>query len=1332
MPTDDEDLSTFYANLPSIFESHSSISNLQSNDVTTTLIDNEKPYQPMFGSFLFTDSEPFTRAAFIEPSISSPTEGRQQLDNNTVSQANNSPNSNNIQTTSIPSLALPEDIDDEEEEEEEDDFDGIPIQHASPLIKPKHNGDMDSFINHSEHDNTLEEFIHHVENNNEYDIDDVESILNDFHDDEQEQYESQAIPSLFKDIPDIDDLNAHEDKDIDGIPFDHMDMLDQSDSIRSSSPDSVLSSSHLRDDDDDDDLDVGDQVMNINEDADDDDDDVTQWNDDFILNMKSTPQNDRPNAPLPPSINLNIHPHDQVDFIDSSRSTSRCSNASSRLSVGYGDQAQIFINGHDGLESSSESDSEREDDDNLQIDLENDLPNCDTDEELALQVNLDYHRSKSSSSHSSSSCSTRSTSPIVDQTPIVDMDADIVETKPIETAPIALADDDDNDDDDELVPSDQPVLPIIIPRNPWELKFNTRQNEIVRDIINLRHILNEHDSDDEFIAVMHNPSVFEEVLLDKDEQQQVDLTEQTNVRSSTSQITPRLLSDNKFESESVDQYQNIEPTASSSEESRPWQQTTTNNYSASSSVNHLLIRKREKDEEEEENVSISNWTSIKQTEEQQSRETILPNNDIQQLTTLDKSDEMNSGEDDNDYNDDDLELLNTLAQFHGIVHAPNLSPETHSTFNNISHNYDKHHFISNLLSTSSIDKEENPTLFNNLLTRNENDEHLTDRFLSTNPFTNQKSHSPDLNLNSHTSSSLSSSSSSTNEFTDSIQSLNPLVRGDVQFTSTNTGDLFAQMTKENMISNWDSLSTQSTYDIVSSNIDENNLTNYFCQPSDMEVPPLAESLVSNIDQSAVGETDRQTEHVVKEILSNAIDEVSKELPTNDGLQTQTILNKSVCDPFDENFNTIWSEQFDNYNTSSLFSSSHSQLMTVSMLLTNPFHSDVTMNQSCKFQDDFASYQNESSLTTDEQVNDGAWQTKNSTETRNADTSEEPTSENENDDNLKFDKQENFFNEKSRFSQFEAYASDQPLKTLGIGSIVAEIDSEFNDSSQMQESTTSIDRQSEMITSVDGGHNDNEPWELDDSGEEKITPIQTTTILQKNDSYNNFFSEQQSSAIATATTLPATTEGSDDEIEEENYDDYFNQNQVKGENEVPSNKTVRFDENNIENVAVLTPKDSLEESETPQTPPDSDDDDDDDEEHIAINLRMASDRITDHMNDNNINYEEKPAEAIVNKTVLRPESEISLADSEDLPPPLPPLPPLNKKSGSSTDNIPSKSSSLSSTSVDLKRNINSRTESEPTATIQTITTEAKLHNNPDPQATRSFDSGIVKYSNLISS
>ena len=242
------------------------------------------------------------------------------------------------------------------------------------------------------------------------------------------------------------------------------------------------------------------------------DDDVSQWNDDFLL-LKSTSQNDRPNAPLPPPLVLNIHSHDQVDFIDSSRSNSRCSNASSHLSLGYGDQEKIFIN-DDDLVSSSDSDSDR-------INFENNTFNCDdNDEELSLQVNLDYHRSRSSSRSSyRQSSSTRSSSPIPDQSPIVAIDEDINDKKPIQSAPIAIVDDDDNDDDLEIFTSDQPVLPIIPFRNSLQLKTETRQNDIVRDIVNIKYLLNKHDNDDEFIAVMHNPTVFEEVLFDNDNQQ---------------------------------------------------------------------------------------------------------------------------------------------------------------------------------------------------------------------------------------------------------------------------------------------------------------------------------------------------------------------------------------------------------------------------------------------------------------------------------------------------------------------------------------------------------------------------------------------------------------------------------------------------------------------------------------------------------------------------------------------------------------------------------------------------------------------------------------------
>jgi hypothetical protein len=510
MTSDVENLTTFYANLPSIFEIDPSTSIEPSSNTNITIIDNNKTYQPIFGSFLFADSEPFMRAAFVASTSSSievkPTEEEEQEEQEEQKDEAFDLKENNIETIGSSPLAPVEDISDIDNNDDEDDFDGIPIRHASSMIKEKLNND-----NHSEHNNLLEKIVHSIEND---DDDDVEELfLNGFTD---QQHDKPTIPSLFNNIPDIDDLNEYdeEEDDDDRIPFDHMDMLDQSDSIRSSSPDSVLSSSHLRDDDDDDD----DDDMNNN---DDDEDDVTQWNDDYLLG-KITLQNDRPNAPLPPPIFLNIHPHDQVDFIDSSRSNSRCSNASSHLSIGYTDQARIFINDDDGLVALSDSDSDHDDGDD-KIDFENDLLTRDNSEEPCLQVNLDYHRSRSPS-HSSYSQSnspySSSSSPIPDQSPIVAIDEDINEIKNnIQSAPIAIVDDDDNDDDIQAFTSDQPVLSPLPLKNLIEFRNENRQNEIVRDIVNLRHILNDHDNDDEFIAIMHNPTVFEEVLYDNDDRQ---------------------------------------------------------------------------------------------------------------------------------------------------------------------------------------------------------------------------------------------------------------------------------------------------------------------------------------------------------------------------------------------------------------------------------------------------------------------------------------------------------------------------------------------------------------------------------------------------------------------------------------------------------------------------------------------------------------------------------------------------------------------------------------------------------------------------------------------
>ena len=505
MTSDVDNLTTFYANLPSIFEIDFLSSNEPSSDITATIIDHEKTYRPMFGSFLFTESEPFTRAAFAvstSPSSEVQIMEEQRIDENSTS------NENNSQITPPPPLAPAEDISDIDDDDE-DDFDGIPIRHASTMINKKLNGDSD---HHSEHNNLLDKIIYPIENNNnENDADDEEELfLNGFSDEQQRQNDTITIPSLFKNIPDIDDLNEQDYEDNDRIPFDHdIDMFDESDSIRSPSPDSLLSSSHLRDDDED-------EELNNNED--DDDDDVAQWNDDLLLGKVNLPT-DRPNVPLPPPILLNIHSHDQVDFIDSSRSNSRCSNATSHLSIGYDDQERIFLN-DDELVTSSDSDSDHEDNDNTNINFKNDLLNRYDSEEPTLEINLDYHRSRASLN--SPNISTRSTSAIPDQSPIVAIDEDINEIKSIQSAPIAIVDDDVDDiDDDDLqtFTSDEPVLPIFPLRNLIQIKTEKRQSEIVHDIIDMRHILNDHDNDDEFVAIMHNPSVFEDTLYDDHDEQ---------------------------------------------------------------------------------------------------------------------------------------------------------------------------------------------------------------------------------------------------------------------------------------------------------------------------------------------------------------------------------------------------------------------------------------------------------------------------------------------------------------------------------------------------------------------------------------------------------------------------------------------------------------------------------------------------------------------------------------------------------------------------------------------------------------------------------------------
>ena len=569
MASDVDDLATFYASLPSIFENNSVTNNEPIHDKPSTPVDNIEPtYKPMFGSFLFSNSDPLTRAAFVASSSSSNSlkvieEQRLHQDDGPSSIQTDS--SNGHSSSFPPRLAVSEDIQDTDDDAEEDDFDGIPIRHSTNLIKNKINGDSDSYIAQNEQEHFLNQFVHRIDvddpqsnpadDNDDEDEDDEDAFLNGFSDDQHPELIS--VPTLFKDIPDIDDPNEHDDDLNDGIPFDRMDMLDQSDSIRSPSPDSLLSSSHLRDDEDDDDDDVGDEIDNdemnhFNGDDDDDendDDDVTQWNDDFLLSKTNIEQN-RPNAPSPSRLFLNMHPHDQVDFIDSSRSASRCSQASSHFSTGYTDQARIIID-DDGLETSSESDDDHDDEDKYRT-LDDHQPDPEdnvfdrepSDEELSLQIDLDPRpsaRSRSLSQVSSNiSQNSRSSSPIVpDQSPIIDMDEEIYEPPaPLTIAPMAQVDDDDEEegggkekDEHHIIENDeenlsdlrsfhsyQPVLPNFLWKNLMEIK----REELVRDIVDIRNIYRDHEDDDEFLAVMHNPMIFEEVLTDTDDQVTLD------------------------------------------------------------------------------------------------------------------------------------------------------------------------------------------------------------------------------------------------------------------------------------------------------------------------------------------------------------------------------------------------------------------------------------------------------------------------------------------------------------------------------------------------------------------------------------------------------------------------------------------------------------------------------------------------------------------------------------------------------------------------------------------------------------------------------------------
>ena len=184
MASDVENLTMSYADLPSIFENNSSSAIELSYNTTESDVNIEKSSRPMFGSFLFADSDPVNTAVFVGSSSSSTRiETTQERLMDVYASSNGNHVSSRIQTT--PSVPLPSmDI----EDMDEDDFDGIPTRHSLNSMKKD-----------------VDELIEQIENLSDED----ESFLNGFTDDPQET--NGTIPSLFKDIPDIDDLNEHDD-----------------------------------------------------------------------------------------------------------------------------------------------------------------------------------------------------------------------------------------------------------------------------------------------------------------------------------------------------------------------------------------------------------------------------------------------------------------------------------------------------------------------------------------------------------------------------------------------------------------------------------------------------------------------------------------------------------------------------------------------------------------------------------------------------------------------------------------------------------------------------------------------------------------------------------------------------------------------------------------------------------------------------------------------------------------------------------------------------------------------------------------------------------------
>lgn len=253
-----------------------------------------------------------------------------------------------------------------------------------------------------------------------------------------------------------------------------------------------------------------------------------------------------------------------------------------------------------------------------------------------------------------------------------------------------------------------------------------------------------------------------------------------------------------------------------------------------------------------------------------------------------------------------------------------------------------------------------------------------------------------------------------------------------------------------------------------------------------------------------------------------------------------------------------------------------------------------------------------------------------------------------DDQVK--KRESFFGNQSRLSQFQEFASEQPLSIPGLDPIAAEIHQQIDESSSKRNTDDLND----------------EPWELEEHSEENLKPV-PTIVTQKQNSYDSNYLPQDNLLTSTlparlsmaSISISGESEGEENGGEEnENYDDYFTNHTPNGNGEStenPSSKTVRFSEK-LTNVAMITPKASLNVSDSGTTSDSDDSDDDNDVQETNHHHPHHS----NHQTNGHMINDHQPPEVITRTIAPRPESNISITESVDLPPPLPPLPPLNNK------------------------------------------------------------------------